>query len=100
MGAWRVLLSPQAELDLEGVTAFLAQKNPVAAERIGLEIVAVIFSLDNLPSRGVPVRGRPGLRKVAHRYYLVFFRLHEAARLVEIVRVWDGRQNPTELELP
>lgn len=37
MGAWRVLLSPQAELDVERLTAFLAQKNPVAAERIGLE---------------------------------------------------------------
>ena len=100
MGAWRVALSPQAEFDLERVTAFLAAKSPAAAERIGFEIIAVIFSLDELPSRGVAVRGRPGLRKVIHRHYLVIYRLHEAARLVEIVRVWDGRQNPAALKLP
>jgi plasmid stabilization system protein ParE len=37
---------------------------------------------------------------VVHRYYVVIFRLHEAAKLVEIVRVWDGRQDPAGLELP
>ena len=100
MGAWRVALSEQAELDLERVTAFLARKSATAAERIGLEIVAVIFSLDTLPARGGPVKGRPGLRKVVHRYYVVIYRLHEAARLVEIVRVWDGRLDPAGLELP
>jgi plasmid stabilization system protein ParE len=100
MGAWRVALSPEAERDLERVTAFLARQNPAAAERIGLELVAVIFSLDELPARGGPVRSRPGLRKVVHRHYLVIYRLHEAARLVEIVRVWDGRRNPAELALP
>lgn len=89
-----------ADRDLERVVAFLARKNPAAAERIGLEIVAVIFSLDTLPARGNPVKNRPGLRKVVHRYYVVVFRLHEAARLVEIVRVWDGRQDPAGLELP
>ena len=100
MGTWRVTLSEQAELDLERVTAFLARKSVEAAERIGLEIVAVIFSLDTLPARGAPVRHRPGLRKVVHRHYVVIYRLHEAARLVEIARVWDGRLDPAGLELP
>src|SRR5687768_15646912 len=100
MGAWRVALSEQAEFDLERVTAFLARKNPVAAERIGLEIVAVVFSLELLPTRGAPVCNRLGLRKVVHRQYVVIYRLHEAARLVEIVRVWDGRRDPTGLRLP
>lgn len=100
MGAWRVALSPEAELDLERVTAFIARQSPAAAERIGLELVDVIFSLEEFPARGVSVKGRPGLRKVVHRHHLVIYRQHEAARLVEIVRVWDGRQNPEGLELP
>jgi plasmid stabilization system protein ParE len=100
MGTWRVALSEPAELDLERVTAFLARKSVEAAERIGLEMVAVIFSLDELPSRGAPVRRRPGLRKVVHRHYVVIYRLHETAHLVEIVRVWDGRLDPAGLELP
>ena len=44
MGTWRIALSEQAELDLERATAFLAAKSVGAAERIGLEIVDVIFS--------------------------------------------------------
>lgn len=100
MGSWRVALSEPAESDLECVTAFLARKNIAAAERVGLEIVEVIFSLDMLPARGAPVRNRPGLRKVVHRHYIIFYRLNEAAQLVEIVRVWDGRLDPAGLELP
>lgn len=100
MGAWRVSLSEQAELDLERAVAFLARKNVDAAERIGLEIVKVIFSLDSLPARGGSVKDRPGMHKVVHRYYVIIYRLHEAARLVEIVRVWDGRQDPAGLEIP
>ena len=99
MGTWRVALSEQADLDLERVTAFLAVKSVEAAERIGLEIVGVIFSLEELPARGAQVRSRPGLRKVVHRHYLVIYRLDDVARRVEIVRVWDGRLDPTGLRL-
>ena len=100
MGAWRVALSPEAESDLEQLTAFLARKSPTAAERVGLELVEVIFSLDSLPARGAPMRDRPGLRKVVHRHYLVIYRVRETAGLVEIVRIWDGRLDPAHLGLP
>ncbi len=43
---WQVALTDEAEDDLGQVVSFLAQKSPEAAERIGLEIVAAIFSLD------------------------------------------------------
>lgn len=96
---WQVALTEQAEIDLEDVVAFLAQKSPAAAERIGLELVDVIFSLDQLPNRGAPVRKRPGLRKLAHRHYLVIYRVNEDASLVEILRVWDNRQDPARLRV-
>lgn len=97
---WHVALSEQADADLGEVVAFLAQKSPTAAERIGLELVDVIFSLRQLPHRGAPVRKRPGLRKLAHRHYLVIYRVNEAAAVVEIVRLWDNRQDPARLRLP
>jgi plasmid stabilization system protein ParE len=96
---WRIALTDAAEADLGNVVAFLAQKSPAAAERIGLELVDLIFSLDQMPHRGAPVRKRPGLRKLAHRHYLVIYRVNEAAALVEIVRVWDNRQDPARLRL-
>lgn len=97
---WRVALTDEAEGDLEAVVAFLARLSPEVAERIGLELVEVIFSLDQLPQRGSPVKIRPGLRKLSHRYYLIYYQVNEAAQWVEVVRIWDGRQNPGTLRLP
>ena len=97
---WRIALTDLAEADLEAAVAFLAQASPGAAERIGLELVAVIFSLDQLPQRGAPVKARLGLRKLSHRHYLIYYRLIEPALLVVIVRIWDGRRNPADLSLP
>ena len=97
---WRVALTDEAEADLESVVAFLAQKSPAAAERIGLELVDLIFALDQLPHRGVPVKARPMLRKLAHRHYLIIYRVNPAAAFVEIVRIWDNRQDSAKLRLP
>lgn len=97
---WQVALTDEADADLGNVVAFLARKSPEAAERIGLELVALIFHLDQLPQRGAPVRQRPGLRKLAHRHYLITYRVNEAERLVEIIRIWDNRQDPARLLLP
>jgi plasmid stabilization system protein ParE len=97
---YRIALSDTAETDLEAAVAFLAQRSPEAAERIGMELVGVIFSLDLLPNRGSPVSARPGLRRLLHRDYLIYYRINEPARLVEVVRIWDGRKNPSSLSLP
>ncbi len=97
---WHVALTDEALGDLEQVVAFLAQQSPAAAERLGLELVALIFSLEELPNRGAHVRARPVLRKLVHRHYLVIYRVNDAAGLVEIVRVWDNRRDPARLRLP
>ena len=97
---WRVALNERAELDLEHVVAFLARKNPAAAERLGLKLVDTIFSLTEMPHRGVAVRGRPGYRRIQHRpWHVVFYRVNDAQQFVEIVRIWDARQDPTLLTL-
>ena len=97
---WQVGLTADADRDLEAAVAFLAQQSPVAAERVGLELVELIFSLDQLPYRGATVRHRPALRKLAHRHYLVIYRVSEDARLVEIVRIRDNRRDPATLRMP
>jgi plasmid stabilization system protein ParE len=97
---WSVALSPRAERDLEQAVAFLAAKNPVAAERLGLGLVDAIFSLERLPYRGPVVRGRPAYRRLLYRpWFLIVYRLNEAAHRVEITRVWDARQDPRGLGL-
>jgi plasmid stabilization system protein ParE len=97
---WRVALSETADADLESVVAFIARKNPSSAERIGGELADLIFSLDHFPYRGKAVSKRPGLRKLVHSHYLIFYQVNEAQQWVEVVRIWDGRQHPDTLSLP
>ena len=97
---WRITLSDQAEGDLQSAVEFVAGFSAEAAARIGSELVDLIFTLDELPQRGAPVKSRPGLRKLTHRDYLIYYRINEPAMLVEIVRIWDGRRNPVQLTLP
>ena len=96
---WRVTLSDNALEDLEAAVAFLATISPVVAERIGSELVEVIFSLDNLPLRGAVVKARPGLRKFSHRLYLIYYKPDEATGSVTILRIWDGRRDPQRFKI-
>lgn len=97
---WSVSLTEQADRDLEDAVAFLAASSPAAAERLGLGLVDSIFRLADFPLQGMPVRGRPGYRRVLHRpWHLIFYRVDEAAQIVEVVRIWDGRRNPADLNL-
>lgn len=96
---YQVGLTEEAQADLGAVVRFLAQKSPEAAERIGHELLDAALTLTVFPRRGAPVRRRPGLRKLTHRHYLIFYQVNEAAGWVEVVRIWDGRQNPAALRL-
>lgn len=100
---FQVIISKPALRDLGTIVRFIARTphgNPEFAHKIGNELIVLSESLATLPRRGTPVCRRPGLRKLSHRYYLIFYQVNEASRTVEIVRIWDGRQNPTALSLP
>jgi plasmid stabilization system protein ParE len=100
---YRVIISKPALGDLGTIARFIAQGpqgSPTTALKIGEELITLSQSLATLPYRGPVVRRRPGLRKLSHRYYLIFYQVTETTRLVEIVRIWDGRQNPSGLILP
>jgi plasmid stabilization system protein ParE len=97
---YRVTFSAHAERDLEQIVRFLAQKNPAAAERLGYALVDDALSLENMPHRGLVVQGRPGYRRILQRpWFLIFYRIDETQRLVEIARVWDARQDPDAFRL-
>jgi plasmid stabilization system protein ParE len=97
---WNVALTEQAERDLESAVAFLASPSPLAAERLGLGLIDAIFNLARFPLLGAPVHARPGYRRMVHHpWHVILYRVDEAEQRVEIVRIWDGRQNPNKLIL-
>ena len=98
---YKVVFTAQAERDLFAAVSFVADKNPAAAERIGYALVETAESLGFLPYRGPAMKGRPQLWKLPHPpHHLIIYRVNESTRLVEILRIWDGRQNPGMLRLP
>lgn len=97
---YRVTLSAHADRDLEEIVRFLAQKNPGAAERLGNALVDDALSLASLPRRGVAFQQRPEYRRILHRpWFLIFYRVDQTRRVVEIARIWDARQDPDTFRL-
>jgi plasmid stabilization system protein ParE len=97
---YKVGLTDAAQADLAAAVRFLAEKSSEAAMRVGNELLDVVLSLSLMPRRGTAVRRRPGMLKVSHRYYLIFYQVNEADQWVEVVRIWDGRKDPAALQLP
>ena len=86
-----VVFSPEALADLVEIRTYIGDRNPAAASRVAVQLVAACDRLEHLPERG-----RPGLvagtREITTIWpYVIVYRI--SAEIVEIVRVWHGAQN-------
>lgn len=84
-----------AEADLDNIIDYIAQDNPTRAETFGQELHDKTLPLAQHPKMGRT--GRPGLpafvrELVAHRNYIVFYRVLDDAGTVEILRVKHAAQ--------
>ena len=79
--------------DLENILRVIATQNPAAAHKLGNRIVAMGESLSFFPERYPKLRQRPRIRRfIVHKYFKIFYSIDHEARLVEILRCWDGRR--------
>jgi toxin ParE1/3/4 len=87
---YTIVWRPIAEVDLDSIIDYIAQDNTIRAEEFGQELRARVMSLAHYPKLGRT--GRPGLPNflrelVVHRNYIIFYRVLDEIRLVEILRV-------------
>ncbi|MFT3777726.1 MAG: type II toxin-antitoxin system RelE/ParE family toxin [Ottowia sp.] len=87
---YRITWRPMAEANLDDIIDHIAQDNPARAETFGQELRDKTLPLAEHPKLGRT--GRPGLpafvrELVAHRNYIVLYRVLDASRTVEILRV-------------
>jgi plasmid stabilization system protein ParE len=90
-----IIWRPMAEADLDNIIDRIAQDNPAKAESFGQELRDKTLPLAQYPKMGRT--GRPGLpafvrELVAHRNYIVFYRVLDEAGTVEILRVKHAAQ--------
>lgn len=82
---------PLAAADLVRIVRYIAEENPIAARRIGRELLIAADSLQLFPYRGRPGRA-PGTRElVAVRPYVLAYEITGAT--IAILRVWHAAQD-------
>jgi toxin ParE1/3/4 len=91
---YRVILSRPALRDLGEIARYIATDNPPAAEKVGVQLLALAESLTLLPRRGGRLKTRPEVRRLVHEPYLVTYRIDEAAKVVYILRLWHAKRDP------
>lgn len=98
---YKVVITTRANDDLRQVVKFLATKSPSAAERLGFRLLDMAQSLADMPQRGIRVRSRDNVRRVpCGKWHAIYYRVFAESRVIEITRIWDGRRNPADLDLP
>lgn len=89
---YAVIILEEAQEDLINVVAHLSLDNAVAAENLGNQLLDLAQSLESMPYRGSPVKKMPSLRKLIHGSYLIYYRIRDEERCVEIVSFVHGAQ--------
>ncbi len=92
---YRIVWRPIAEADLDNIVNYIAQDSASRAEAFGRELRDKTLPLAEHPKLGRS--GRPGLpdflrELVVHPNYIVFYRVLDEARTVEILRVKHAAQ--------
>ena len=85
---WRA----KALADVGRIVRYIAAENPVAAKRVGRELLLAGDSLTMFPRRGRPGRLAGTRELVVIPPYLIVYRV-SAAEVVTILRVWHAAQD-------
>ena len=89
----KLIVSQAAVADLARLHAFLADKNPAAADRAIAVLIAAMQSLDSFPERGRP-SGTPNARELIVPFgrsgYVLCYSYSEDE--IVIIRIWHGRE--------
>lgn len=92
---YRIEWRPKAREDLCAIVRYIAKDNSGRARSFGQELRDKTLPLAAHPALGRP--GRPGLpasvrELVVHRNYIVFYRVLDAVRTIEILRLKHATQ--------
>ena len=90
---------PEAVADLNRLVQFLKGKNPSAARRVAGTIRQGADLLRSAPEIGRPMADSTGRRELVNPFasggYVPRYRI-DNDRAVVVIRVWHGRESPTE----
>ena len=96
---YRLLYAQKALNDLAEIVGRIAEDDAQAAFRFGSSLSAHVELLARFPRMGGLVRKRPSVRKLLHSPFLVYYRVREAKREIEVLHIRHGARKPPKSEL-
>lgn len=96
---FQIRIAEAALAEFAEILAYSWAYFPSTAERFGNSILNHIDVLKRFPYIGSPVRGRPGVRQLAHTPILSYCRVHESPDFVEILHIRHPCRRNTALEV-
>jgi plasmid stabilization system protein ParE len=97
---YRLLYSQRSLSDLGELLGHIAEDDAEAACRFGASLLDHVDLLSRFPRLGGAIRKRSRVRKLLHSPLLVYYRVDEDKRLIEILHVRHGaRKEASYVEL-
>src|ERR1700730_8871965 len=97
--AYRIVWTPIAVQDLRDICDFISRDNPVAAQRMGEELIKQSEAMAVLPQSGRlgPEKKDPLIRESIVGSYRIIHRVDEANKVVSLARIWHSARGTPEL---
>jgi plasmid stabilization system protein ParE len=96
---YRLFYTQRALNDLAEIIGHIAEGDADAAPRFGSSLLDHVDLLARFPRMGSIVRRRPQVRKLVHSPFLIYYRLDDDKRVIEIVHFRHGARKPPGSEL-
>ena len=94
---YRLLFTQRALNDLAEIIGNIAEDDAEAASRFGNALLDHVDLLTRFPRMGSTIRKRSRVRKLLHSPILVYYRIREDKRVVEVLHLRHGSRRPTRL---
>jgi plasmid stabilization system protein ParE len=96
---YRLLYTQRALNDLAQIIAHIAEDDADTASRFGSSLLDHIDLLTRFPRMGSIIRKRARVRKLLHSPFLIYYRVDEDKREVEILHFRHSARKPPRSEL-
>ena len=97
--AYGIFWTPIAVQDLRDICEFISRDNPVAAQRMGEELIKQAEAMSLFPQSGrvVPEKKNPLIRETIVGSYRIIYQLDEANKIIALARIWHSARGTPDL---
>lgn len=96
---YRLVYTQRALNDLAEVVGHIAEDDADAASRFGSSLLDHVELLTRFPRKGSNIHKRPRVRKLVHSPFLIYYRVDDERRMIEVLHLRHGARKPPGSEL-